>query len=99
MIGQYVTYKGLTHIVVDESKDMCKLLNPIEGNKKLHINKRNAALTNYRPAVVVEHKENDYIVTRLGNIISYATGRVMRWNDDHGMRQSILAKADKQLTV
>lgn len=102
-IGDYILYKDVPHIIVDtvnlEIGEFYKLLNPLVGNDKVKVKSSNRQLkgTRYPRALMVEHKGNDYIVTRKGLIISYRTGKVMRWGEDHGMRKSILAGAQDLL--
>ena len=44
-------------------------------------------------AVVVEHKGNKYVVNGRNEIISVATGDLMKWGDENGNRKAILETA------
>lgn len=44
-------------------------------------------------AVVVEHKGNKYVVNGRNEIISVATGDLMKWGDENGNRKTILETA------
>ena len=44
-------------------------------------------------AVVVEHKSNKYVVNGRNEIISVATGDLMKWGDENGNRKAILETA------
>ena len=44
-------------------------------------------------AVVVEHKGNKYVVNSRNEIISVATGDLMKWGDENGNRKAILETA------
>lgn len=44
-------------------------------------------------AVVVEHKSNKYVVNGRNEIISVATGDLMKWGDENGNRKAILEAA------
>ena len=88
--GHYVTYKGLTHISLNDS-NVCHIMNPLAGNVKLKVCFSKLEATNYKPATVVRYKYREYIVTANDMIISLVSGKVMQWDEDNGDRKAILA--------
>ena len=49
-------------------------------------------------AVVVKYKDSDYIVNNKNQIISVATGKIMKWAENNGDRIAILSLAPTQQT-
>jgi hypothetical protein len=41
-------------------------------------------------SVLVEHKENKYIVDLKSQIVSVRTGKIMQWDEENGDRKAIL---------
>lgn len=89
--GTYVVYKMKHYIVVEVMGKMVKLLSPEHGKKC--VLKYKVTPTGHIPAVIVKYGNTSYIVTAHFLIISLTTNKVMKWNDNHGMRIAILAKA------
>lgn len=95
-VGQYVTYKGATWMVVSAPSfdEKAHILNPLQGQGKLHVLVRNLEATRYRPAAVVAWRHSSYIVTDKGLIISCKTKRIMNWCEGDGNREAILDMAE-----
>ena len=87
--GHYVSYKGITHISLNDSMS-CHIMNPLAGNVKLQVSFSKLEATNYKPATVVCYKHKEYIVTANDMIISLVSGKVMQWDEDNGDRKAIL---------
>lgn len=47
-------------------------------------------------AVVIEYKDSKYVVNRRGQIISVATGKLMKWEEENGDRKNVLSLANKK---
>lgn len=92
LIGEYCTYKSKTYMIVsyDFESRMTHILNPIEGNNKLHVLASNLRRTKYEAAKCVEHAGRKYLVTAKALIISLTTGRVMKWQKNNSNRINIL---------
>ena len=89
--GQYVTYKGATHVIVKVMlNDRVQLLNPAKSAVKVIVLRRNITPTNYRPMVLISYNAAFYLASAVGTIISLKTGRVMQWSEDHGHRVAIM---------
>lgn len=91
MTGNYVSYKGATHIVTADLGGMVKIMNPLNSQVKLQVSKKSVSKTNLRPAEIVEWRLAHYIVTGKGMIISCTTGKTMNWSATDGNRVAILA--------
>ena len=91
-IGTYVEYKGKVQLVVsiNESAIKYKIMNPDLSNVKLEVNISSVKPTDLAKAIGVVHNNDLYIVTSKKLIISMATLRVMKWDENHGIRKSIL---------
>lgn len=48
-------------------------------------------------AVVVTHKNKQYVVNNKGQIISVTTGDLMKWDDNNGVKKAILKEANEKL--
>ncbi len=90
-IGNYVQYKSQTFLVYEINGDKAKIYSPVMG--KRYVNMVNLTYINLRPAVQVEHKGFEYLVTAKGLILSLVTGRVMKWKQYHKERIEILRKS------
>jgi len=92
-IGSYVTYKGLPYLVVDtnDTVSMVKILNPIQGNNKLHVSIKNIVQMNCNEAQCVELHGHKYLVTAKSNIISLRTGRLVYTMACDNHRKAILS--------
>lgn len=85
-LGSYVTYKQNTYLVVDVRNEKLLIMNK---DNKVQVNTSSVEVTNLRPA-----KEIDgYLVTAKGIIISLTSHKEMKWDDNHGLRKALLAKA------
>ena len=85
-LGQYVTYKQNTYLVVDVRNEKLLIMNK---DNKVQVNASSVEVTNLRPA-----KEIDgYLVTGKGMIISLTSHKEMKWDENHGIRKALLAKA------
>ena len=49
-----------------------------------------------RRAVVVTHKNKQYVVNNKGQIISVTTGDLMKWDDNNGVKKAILKEANEK---
>ena len=47
-------------------------------------------------AVVVTHKNKQYVVNNKGQIISVTTGDLMKWDDNNGVKKAILKEANEK---
>ena len=47
-----------------------------------------------KKAVVVEYKDKKYVVNKKGNILSVATGDIMKWTEENGNRKDIMQLAN-----
>ena len=96
LIGNYVQYKETAYIVVEQTNGMLKILNPLEGNAKLHVKQSNVKVLPYPAATRIHHDSAEYLVTGKGLIISLVTGRAMKWGKEHGVRKAILHSAHQR---
>lgn len=88
MLGTYVKYKGRPYIVVGVTYNQYKLNSLKHGRVKINIS--NAELMKCDPAVIVEYKQNVYLVTKQDHIFSVTTGRFVKWTRDSGNRRAVL---------
>lgn len=90
-VGNYVLYKGNHYLIVDV-RDSKRLILNNEGNK-LQVNVSSLTATTLPPAVKLSYRGSEYLVTVKGLIISLATDKVMKWDENHGCRVAILQLA------
>ena len=84
-LGQYVSYKQNTYLVVDVRNEKLLIMNK---DNKVQVNASSVEVANLHPA-----KEIDgYLVTGKGMIISLVSHKEMKWDDNHGIRKTLLAK-------
>ena len=92
-IGEYVKYKDTVRLVTQLfAADSVRLQNPtlLGSNANVVVSTKNITHTTLRPAVVVTHSMNDYVVTAKGVIISLKTHKVMKWSSTDANRRGIM---------
>lgn len=92
VLGSYVLYKNVHHIALGYDGSKVKLINPLEGNRKLNVSKSKVTTTSNR-CKLVNFEERDYLVTAKDMIISLTTGKVCKWGNEHRERREILSTA------
>lgn len=94
-VGSYVNYKLKPYILCEvRNNSMAVLVSP--DNKKVVVGLSKVLPTNFAPCVVVRHAQADYLVSKLGMIISLKTCKIMQWDTKHGNRLAIIKLAKEQ---
>ena len=94
-IGSFVKYQGSTYIITQfNDNGTVQIYNPtLEGDSaKIPVLKENIETLSSK-AKIVNHEEEDYIVTPKGTIISLTTNKAMNWAENDGKRIAILEKS------
>ena len=91
-LGQYVSYKQQPYLVVGVQGTECRIMNS-SNESKLKVLVTSVTALNHKPASKVVNRNQKYLVTAKGLIISMATKRVMAWANGHGVREEILPQA------
>jgi hypothetical protein len=94
-IGCFVEYKKGKYMICAIIADKAKIISPTLGKK--FVKMVNLTYLNAKPAVHIIHKDNGYLVTGLGTIVSCTTLRIMKWDRGNGDAKAILAKAYARL--
>ena len=103
MLGEYVKYQkdGEIYLVVKIMNDTLLgemyAINSMQNGRKC-VSSKTVVKQNMKPAVRVEAKGCSYLITALGNIFSMKTGRLMKWQNGHGIRNKMLIEAGVNLS-
>ncbi len=90
-VADFVKYKGEVAIVTNQSDDKCHIMQPHKtGGVRLQVKQASLSSMGMR-AATIRHKTGWYMVTSKGTIISYTTGKLMKWGDNNPTRLSILS--------
>lgn len=100
-IGSYASYKGNVHMIVSFTPEtgMVQIINPLQGNGKLHVKLTNVHFTDLPKATGVELNGSEFLVTSKGCIISLTTGRVVYESHIDNHRIALLAACFNSLTI
>jgi len=91
--GSYVTYKDVPHIIVADSGNLVKILNPLKGQDKLQVKRVNVRPMAIEPSRSISYRDRMFLVTVKNTIISLTSGRVVFTDANNGNRKAILAAA------
>lgn len=87
-VGQYGQFNGVWYIVVEVRGDKLLLIN--EAGTKKQVASKNFVPRVGNVARTVYFNGTSYLVTKNQQIISLASGKFMRWHQEHGVRKAIL---------
>lgn len=94
VLGSYVSYKGEMHIALGYANGLVKLINPLNGNRKVNV-KRDKVTTTSNKCVFVSIGNAPYLVTAKDIIISLDTYKIRVNKGGDLMEDSILSAANE----
>jgi hypothetical protein len=98
-LGSYVNYKQNVYLVTALRANAQYLLLWSPVKKPVQVKASSTTVCNqYKPAKLVEHLGVQYLVTAKDIIISLTSHKEMKWDDNHGIRKALLAKAKPVMT-
>lgn len=97
LIGRYCKYKGEHYLVYKDNGRLIGITNPrmVGARRNIQVKPTSVKFTKHTPAVVVEHRGEELLVTGLEMIINHK-GRELKWSGTHPERLAILRAAEQR---
>jgi hypothetical protein len=97
-VGNIVKYKDSVYIAVRNENNLVLILGK-KGDEweKLNVSYKNLLVSPKPPLPQYIYRDNKFLVTEKGSIISLKTGSVMNWDRENGNRKAILKMAGMEV--